>query len=64
VCVYIDEISASESCSKVPVGEVFTRFKKDLKSPATAFVHYLTFVLQMIDREQTKLAAVLYYCGK
>jgi hypothetical protein len=28
------------------------------------FVHYLTFVLQMIDREPTKLAADLYYCGK
>jgi hypothetical protein len=44
---------------KSRLGKFVAHFKKEL-----IFVRYVTFVLQVIDREQTKLAAVLYYCGK
>lgn len=59
MCVYIDESSASESCSKVPAGEVCYALQEGTDIRALC-----NFCPKNDDREQTKLVAVLYYCGK
>jgi hypothetical protein len=58
------KIPLLKAVPKSRIEKFFTHFKKDLKSSAPTFVPYLTFVLQIIDREPTKLAADLYYCAK
>jgi hypothetical protein len=59
--VYSNGSSACESYSKVLAVEVYYALQEQLKFPATAF---LNIVLKVIDREQTKPAAVLYCSGR